>query len=255
MDLELRGKVVVVTAAGGGIGLAICEVLRDEGARVIAASAGHVGIDGVESLALDLTAPESTARVISAVKPLGGRLDALVTVLGGPEPGTAGFAERGDERWQRAFEFNLLSGVRLIRAALPFLAAAGQASIVHIGSDLARQPDPLFVEYAAMKSALLSVSKSLSIELGPRIRSNVLSPGPTRTPGLLADFERELAPAWGLTTEQAVDRYVAEVRRMPSGRLARPEEVARAAAFLASPASAPTTGTELVIDGGTRKAA
>ncbi|MFJ3473427.1 SDR family NAD(P)-dependent oxidoreductase [Microbacterium maritypicum] len=255
MDLQLDGCVVVVTAAGGGIGRAICEQLVNEHATVFACSSHPPTGHGIIPVAVDLMAPDAASRIARLVDDRFGRLDALITVLGGPEPTTAGFAQRQDDRWERAFNFNLLSGIRLIRETLPLLARADEASIVHVGSDLGRQPDPLFIEYAAMKSALLSMSKSLSIELGPRIRSNVLSPGPTRTPGLLADFERELAPAWGVSLDQAIDRYVSEIRQMPSGRLAEPAEVGRAAAFLASRASAPMTGTELVIDGGTRKAA
>lgn len=255
MDLGLDGARILVTAAGGGIGRAIAERLMAEGAHVLAVSKrpspAQVRLDTVALDLLDHGAEESVRALVAQWCD---QLDALVTVLGGPEPSGLPFHDRDDTRWQRAFEFNLLSGIRTIRACLPFLEASSIASIVHIGSDLGRQPDPAFIEYAAMKAALLSLSKSLSVELGPRIRSNVCSPGPTRTPGLVADFEREIAPSWGLGTEEAIDRYVREVRRMPSGRLALPEEVANAAAYLASPASAPMTGTELVIDGGTRSA-
>lgn len=251
MDLQMDGKVVIVTASGGGIGHAILEQLVQEGAVAVGASS-RPG-DG-ETIVTDLNDSGSGDFIAKEVRRRYGRLDALVTVLGGPEPSVAGFGARDDRRWQRAFDFNVMSGVRMLRACLPLLAEAPSASIVHIGSDLGRQPDPLFVEYAAMKSALLSISKSLSIELGPRIRSNVLSPGPTRTSGLLRDFEKELAPAWGVTTEEAVEHYVRNIRTMPSRRLGLPEEVARAAAFLASPVSAPMTGTEVVVDGGTRKA-
>jgi NAD(P)-dependent dehydrogenase (short-subunit alcohol dehydrogenase family) len=256
MDLQLAHAHVVVTAAGSGIGRAAAELLAREGAEVLAVSA-HAAPRAVrlDTVTIDLLDPAAGELLAEEVARRTDRIDALVTVLGGPQASDRPFAERGDARWQHAFEFNLLSGIRTIRACLPFLERSESASIVHIGSDLARQPDPQFVEYAAMKAAMLSLSKSLSQELGPRIRSNVCSPGPTRTPGLVRDFEDVVGPAWGLDGEAAIDRYVRDVRRMASERLAFPDEVARAVAYLASPASAPITGTELVIDGGTRKAA
>jgi NAD(P)-dependent dehydrogenase (short-subunit alcohol dehydrogenase family) len=240
MDLGLTDRVVVVTAAGAGIGRAIARYLSNEGATVVAVSDTFPEPEsGMDSLEVDLLDPAAGEQVARSVVGGHGRLDALVTVLGGPEASASAFGDRGDDRWQRAFEFNVLSGVRTIRACLPALVTSPVGTIVHVGSDLGRQPDPAFVEYGAMKAAILSLSKSLSQELGPRVRSNVLSPGPTRTPGLLADFASSVAPAWGVTTEQAIDRYVRDIRRMPSGRLALPEEVARAAAFLVSPISAP----------------
>jgi NAD(P)-dependent dehydrogenase (short-subunit alcohol dehydrogenase family) len=254
MDLGMQDNVVIVTAAGGGIGSAVCEALLSEGAHVVAAGRGAASVDGATAVECDLLDQTAASEIVRRARRAFGRLDAVVAVLGGPEPSTQSFSARDDDRWQRAFEFNLLSSIRLIRESLPYLVESPVASIVHIGSDLARQPDPAFAEYAAMKAAVLSVSKSLSIEYGPRVRSNVLSPGPTRTPGLVSDFETQLAPAWNLNTEAAIDRYITEIRRMPSARLALPDEIARAAAYLVSPASAPMTGTELVIDGGARKA-
>ncbi|WP_336660015.1 SDR family NAD(P)-dependent oxidoreductase [Leucobacter sp. USHLN153] len=255
MDLGLAGEHVVVTAAGSGIGRAIAEFLATEGAEVLAISAHQAPpARRLDTVAIDLLDPDAGEAVAREVAKRTDRIAALITVLGGPDASDKSFAERDDARWQHAFEFNLQSGIRTIRSCLPFLERSECASIVHTGSDLGRQPDPKFIEYAAMKAALLSLSKSLSQELGPRIRSNVCAPGPTRTPGLVRDFTEVVGPAWGVSGEEAMDRYVREERRMASERLALPEEVARAAAFLASPASAPMTGTELVIDGGTRKA-
>ena len=254
MELGLNGKVVLVTAVAGGIGHAIAEQLSAEGAVVI-------GVDldppqsapGVTVRRADLLAPGVIDGIVAEMVVDHGHVDGLVAVLGGPSPSSKPFVERTDADWRGAFDLNLLSAVRAARAVLGAMPVEG-GSLVFVGSDLARQPDPAFAEYSAMKAALLSLSKSLSIECGPLVRSNVLSPGPTRTPGLERDFEEHIGPALGLPAEDAIERYVTEIRRMPSGRLALPPEIARAAAFLLSPASAPMTGAELVIDGGSRAA-
>jgi NAD(P)-dependent dehydrogenase (short-subunit alcohol dehydrogenase family) len=255
VDLDLKDRVVVVTAGAGGIGLAVRDALLAEGALVVAADqhAPTSVPDRAVLLELDLLAPSAMRTLVETAHEHHGRLDAVINVLGGPVPATCPLVERDDDSWQRAFELNLLSAVRLVRHAVPRMTEGG--SLVHIGSDLARQPDPMFAEYAAMKAALLSVSRSLAEELGPHVRSNVLSPGPTRTPGLERHFEQHIGPQQGLSREQAIQRYVTVTRRITSGRLAEPAEIARVAAFLASPLSAPMTGTEVVVDGGTRKAA
>ena len=88
--------------------------------------------------------------------------------------------------------------VRASRAAIPHMLQAGSGAIVNVASDLARQPDPRFVDYAAAKAALLSLSKSLSVEFGPAIRVNAVSPGPTRTPGFVQHFFDHVGPATGV---------------------------------------------------------
>lgn len=254
MAAELDGAVVAVTAAGCGIGRAIAVQAAVAGAAVVAADRDISGLTGlapgVAPLACDLLEPDAGTHVVDTAIARHGRLDAVVSCLGGAHPGP-GFLERDDGQWQRSFELNLMGAVRLARAAVSAFADGG--SILFIGSDLARQPDPGFADYAAMKAALLSLSKSLSIEFAPAVRSNVLSPGPTRTPGLLADFERQAGDEAG-AVESAIEVYLREERRMPRGRLAEPDEIARAAIFLISPAAAPITGSELVADGGIRKA-
>jgi NAD(P)-dependent dehydrogenase (short-subunit alcohol dehydrogenase family) len=253
---DLDGAVVAVTAAGAGIGRAITVEAAAAGAKVVAADRDISGLGGlgprIDVVACDQLDPAAGRLVVDTAVASHGRLDAVVSCLGGPQPGLA-LLERDDDVWQQAFELNLMCAVRLVRAAIPALRRGG--SILFIGSDLARQPDPAFVDYAAMKAALLSFSKSISIEFGPDLRSNVLSPGPTRTPGLLADFERALGPDPDPgAVEIAIDSYVREQRQMPLGRLADADEIARAAIFLISDAAAAITGAELVADGGVRKA-
>ncbi|HEY4094795.1 MAG TPA: SDR family oxidoreductase [Baekduia sp.] len=246
MKLDLDGAAALVTAAGAGIGLAVARALAAEGARVWAAdrdTAALRGLAGVTPLKVDLLAADAGASTVGPVVEAAGRIDILVNCLGGPG-GAGGFLDRDDAAWNATLERNLLATLRITRAAIPPMQEHGRGAIVNVASDLARQPDPRFVDYAAAKAALLSVTKSLSIELGPEIRVNAVSPGPTRTPGLVADFGGD---------EAAIDHYVQVRRAMPAGRLGTPEEVAAVVVFLASGAAAQVTGSEFCVDGGARR--
>jgi NAD(P)-dependent dehydrogenase (short-subunit alcohol dehydrogenase family) len=262
MDLELNGRVAVVTGASKGIGLAIARRLLDEGARVVVASRTAPALNGdLLHVPVDLMDPGAPAEVVARAAETFGGLDVLVNNAGGPPPGDhlphAGFLARTDEHWQAILDFNLLSAVRACRAALPLLLERESAAIVNVASAVARQPAPMNVDYAASKAALLSLTKALSEEFGQRgVRVNSVSPGPTLTPWWTdSGGAADIVAGWtGNDRESVIATLAPEQMQLTTGRFVEPHEVADAVAFLASPRSGSTTGAEFVVDGGMLKA-
>ncbi len=261
MDLELTGRVAVVTGASKGIGLAVARTLRDEGAQVVATSRTRMPeLGDILHVPADLMDPDAPAEVIARAAETYGGVDILVNNAGGPPPGDRlpheGFLSRDDAHWQAMLEFNLLSAVRACRAALPLLRER-DGTIVNVVSAVARQPAPMNVDYAAAKAALLSLTKGLSEEFGPQgVRANAVSPGPTLTPWWTDDGGAgDIVAGWTGTDAAGVIATVApEQMQLTTGRFVEPQEIADAVAFLASPRAASTTGAEFVVDSGMLKA-
>ncbi|MFZ0040837.1 MAG: SDR family oxidoreductase [Solirubrobacteraceae bacterium] len=212
-------------------------------------------VHGITAHRLDLLAPHSAQALADAAVAEHGRIDVLVNALGGPAHRPDGFLSIDDEGWRWSFDMNFMGMVRTSRAVIPHMQRQGGGSIVSIASDAGRQADPFFLDYCAAKAAVLSLSKSLSIEFAPAIRSNAVSPGPSRTPGLVGFFERHVAPEWGMGTEEAIEHFVKDIRKLPAGKLGEPEDVANAVLFLASDVSRQVTGSEYCVDGGVIQAA
>ncbi|MEV4802861.1 SDR family oxidoreductase [Nonomuraea sp. NPDC049421] len=262
MDLQLSGRVAVITGASKGIGLAVTRTLLNEGVRVVAAS--RTSTPELEALGgdllhvpTDLMDPEAPAQIVEkAVTEFGG-LDILVNNAGGPPPGVTlprfGFLTSTDEDWRAMFEFNLFSVVRTVRAAITPMLARGEGSIVNISSANAHLPTPMNVDYNAAKAGLNNLTKALSEEFAPQgIRVNTVSPGPVRTAwwtksGGAADI---IAAQAGTDRDSVIDKVAPEMMNLSTGRLAEPQEIADVVALLASPRSASTTGADFAVDSG-----
>lgn len=260
MRLDLEGKVAVVTGASRGIGLATVRALRREGVRVAAIARNTLvneDDDAIVSISADLTRPDAPAAAISEALRAFGRIDLLVNnVGGGSRLSLAGFDELADGDWEDAIATNLLTAVRMTRAALPYLVEVDGA-IVNVSSIGARRPEGPPLAYNVAKAALSAFGRGLATELGPKgVRVNTVSPGPTRTdmwesPGGLGG---QLAAALDAPIEAIVAGAPAQMG-MVTGRISEPDEVADLITYLLSPRAANITGADYLIDGGATRAA
>jgi NAD(P)-dependent dehydrogenase (short-subunit alcohol dehydrogenase family) len=257
MDLQLTGKVAVVTGASKGIGLAVVKALSDEGAVVVAGARGTdtlEGLQGVTALALDLATPTGPAELIEQATRRHGRVDMLVNNVGAVRIRLDGFLGTSDEQFEWAMQMNFFINLRTTRAALAPMLEHGGGAIVNVASVNAFfQPDAGTIDYGAAKAAVVNLTKSLAQEFGPRgIRVNAVSPGPVSTELWLGEHgvAETVAKASGVDVDTAREQVVASIGGFATGRFTTPEEVATLIAFLASPRAGNITGVNYVIDGG-----
>jgi NAD(P)-dependent dehydrogenase (short-subunit alcohol dehydrogenase family) len=257
VDLDLNGKVAVVTGASKGIGLAITRALVDEGALVVAGARSTrslEGIEGVIAVPIDLAGPDGPALLIAQALDAHGRLDVLVNNVGAVRIRSEGFLGTSDEEFEWAMQLNFFSALRATRAAITHMADAGGGAIVNVCSVNAFfQPDAGTIDYGAAKAALLNLSKSLAQEFGAKgIHVNCVSPGPVTTELWLGDHgvAATVAAATGVDEDTARAAVVASIGGFATGRFTSPEEVATLVVLLASQRTANVTGANYVIDGG-----
>ncbi|QRP47940.1 SDR family oxidoreductase [Amycolatopsis sp. FDAARGOS 1241] len=253
----MGSKVAVVSGGTKGIEAAVVERLRKDGYTVVTGSRSAVPEedDDLTVVRADLATAEGVEALVAAAIERG-RVDALVNNVGQFDP-RGSFLDVIDQQWQQGFEANVLSAVRLTRALLPALLVHG-GSIVNISSINARLPFPMVVDYSAHKAALTNLTTTLSEQFAPRgVRVNAVSPGPVRTPSWTADgrIADGMATASGVTREQVLDEGAPASMGIALGWMGEADEVAHAVAFLLGLEARWITGTDLVIDGGTIKAA
>lgn len=248
MSNRLAGKTAFVTAAGQGIGRATAEAFAREGARVIATDVNEqllatlAGTPNVSVQRLDVLDPAA----ISAAAAATGAVDVLFNGAGFVHAGTV--LDCTEEQWAFAFDLNVRSQYRTIKAFLPGMLERGRGSIINMASvagSLKGAPNR-FV-YGSTKAAVIGLTKAVAADFVTRgVRCNAICPGTVESPSLRERIAAQAA-ASGQTLEQVEAAFVA---RQPMGRVGRVDEIAALAVYLASDESAFTTGTAQVIDGG-----
>lgn len=240
---RLPGKTVLITAAGQGIGRASAELFAAEGARVIASDINDASlaeltlINGIETLKLDVTDADAVQAAAAALPPL----DVLFNCAGFVAAGS--ILECSDKDWDFSFDLNVKAMYRLIRLTLPAMIENGGGSIINmssVASSLTGVPNRF--AYCASKAAVIGLTKSVAADFVTQgIRCNAICPGTVDSPSL-----HDRLRATG-DYNKAMTDFIA---RQPMGRIGTAEEVAELALYLASDASAYTTGQPFAIDGG-----
>jgi NAD(P)-dependent dehydrogenase (short-subunit alcohol dehydrogenase family) len=261
MKTGLDGKIVLLTGAAKGIGRSTALAFAREGARLclididggaleeVQAEIRVLGCDASIAQA-DLSEASGVAEGIdAALRPYKGQVDVLVNNVGAGKVRT--FEELTDEDWDFTMNLNFMSYVRTCRHLLPALRARDKAVIINNASDLARQPEPVPIDYSASKAAVLALTKGLARAEAPKIRVNAVAPGPVWTPFWTKDggFADTMGKFHGMAPREAVEHELS-LRQLPLNRLGTPEEVANVIVFMASDLASFVTSAVWGVDGG-----
>ncbi len=247
MDMQLTGRKALVTGASRGIGRAIATELAREGCNLALCARGGEALEAVAKELRELGRTVYTQAVdVSDEGAVTGFAETAAQELGGLDiviSNVSAGGLKGPDQWQKSYRADLLAFVRLVEAAIPYLEQSDAAAVVVLGTTSAFDtlPPTSANSYAAFKAAVLEHASGLGHALARKgIRVNTVSPGPIDFPG--GDWDR--------LHQTSAEFYETIRARIPVGRLGRPEEVARAVTFLASPAASFCTAVNLVVDGG-----
>ncbi|PDQ21684.1 short-chain dehydrogenase [Mesorhizobium sanjuanii] len=243
---RLKGSVVLIAGAASGIGAAIARRCVSEGASVICAdydlTAAQALADGLGAAAsacrCDVTDAGSASGAVDIAKQRFGRLDGLVHNAAAPST-NATVVDLDEQSWRRELDVSLTGAFLMSKFAVPLMAAGGGGSVVLIGSQFGRVATGRAVAYCAAKAGLIHLAKAMAVDHAPeRVRVNSLSPGAVATARLLRRFPDFEAANAGLGPAHLL------------GRIAEPDEIAAAAAFLLSSDASFVTGSDMLVDGG-----
>jgi 3-oxoacyl-[acyl-carrier protein] reductase len=260
MELNLANKTALVIASSQGLGKAIAAQLVKEGTNVMLTSRDGEKLAAVQKElqalgkgkvafgAADITNPEDIRSIVQKTRDTFGKIDILINNAGGPPGGT--FEQTSDEAWQKAFELNLLSYIRIIREVLPDLKKQG-GRIINIASSSIKQPIPGLLLSNTFRLGIVGLTKTLAEELAPyQILINTVAPGRIAT-DRVAFLDQSKADKLGVTREQIAEE---SQKTISLKRYGTPEEFANVVTFLVSDASTYMTGSSFLVDGGMIKA-
>lgn len=236
---KLEGKVCVVTGSGSGIGAESARLFAAEGARVAGIDL-EAGAEGELTIQADVSDEAQVEAAFARIATELGRIDVLMNNAGINPTDDGSVLETTLESWQRVQDVNLRSVFLCCKHGIPHLLEAGGGSVINVASFVAIVGAAVSQgSYTASKGAVLSLSRELGVEFGARgVRVNALCPGPVNTPLLKELFAKD------------PDRAAKRLVHIPMGRFGEPEEIAKAALFLASDDSSFVTSSTFVVDGG-----
>ena len=261
MDLKLTGKRALVTGSSSGLGEAIAKLLAAEGAAVVVhgrdedrakAVAEAIRAEGGSAeVATGDLATDSGADAVTTAALVGGQIDILVNNAGILP--RKSWMETTAEMWTQTYNINVISGARMIQRLVPQMRERHWGRVIQIGGGLSMQPQAIGPDYNAALAARHNLAVSLARELKDTgVTSNVVSPGAILTKqGVPQLAQMAKAMGWGETLEEMERNVVLHIAPNDVGRLGRPEEIAAAVAYLASPHADYISGATIRVDGGT----
>lgn len=259
MDLNLSGKIAIVTGGSAGIGFATAKALYSEGVSVAIAARNPERLEKAANtirelpslgnkvlpISADLTQAEDIEKVVSKTLAEFGRIDILINNAGAARAGS--FLDLSDETFLDAWNLKLLGYIRLVKAVVPQLKSQRDGRIVNIIGGAGRTPRPNFLPGGTTNAALLNFTRGISKELAQdNIRINAISPGLTATERA-EHLVQQTAQSRGISLEEV---KAESLKAIPLGKIVQPEEIADLALFLVSDRAASITGSEILVDGG-----